>query len=517
MYTSYKFICALILTFIIQIGTAQSTFKNALSNFGGFFDVETTLDKGFIGCAYTNKTYVVKLDENGKLVWSMSLADLNGLQPIKITTSGDDEDIFMLGRMGREGTESFVVVKLTKDGSYIKSREISQTSSNQGHDLISDGEDGVIVTGGGCNGNNIVFRFDNDLELIWAKGYGFPINTSAISIIELQNGNFLIGCIVSTYTPAKHFGFLEIDKRGDLLSEKVYSGHEKSIIKQVQELENGDIAVLATADLGVDSLGERAIVLRLSNDLKIKWSVAVNTDGLERLNDLVELGNGNLMCTGFSHYGKGGDGLIATFFPDGTPDYFRNIPGELAENRTHEEINSIIPGCEDKYAVFGVLDGIGLGFVNDAGEGFCDSELIPDGIFNVALLNLEPVSGQFSVREIEFFYSEYKVTVSEDMLEETLFCDYTDTEVQKCQITTNENKIIDKEVSMRPNPVTTTLYLELPDPGDITMSISDSQGRQVMHKRKIQSSIEVSALSEGIYFVSLWYDNQVIIKRFIKT
>lgn len=85
------------------------------------------------------------------------------------------------------------------------------------------------------------------------------------------------------------------------------------------------------------------------------------------------------------------------------------------------------------------------------------------------------------------------------------------------QSLSNENFMTNEDIIIYPNPVKETLnfkYLDNPD--KFNVSIYDITGRLVKEYHKVNNSIDVSQLKNGVYIVSISYDKNKIIKKFIK-
>ena len=75
------------------------------------------------------------------------------------------------------------------------------------------------------------------------------------------------------------------------------------------------------------------------------------------------------------------------------------------------------------------------------------------------------------------------------------------------------------EVSIYPNPTRSELIVEIPFDGTVLYSITDVQGRHILTDVKISGgriNINLSGTKPGVYFLSLEFGDQQIIKRIIK-
>ncbi len=85
------------------------------------------------------------------------------------------------------------------------------------------------------------------------------------------------------------------------------------------------------------------------------------------------------------------------------------------------------------------------------------------------------------------------------------------------QSLSNENFMYHNDITIYPNPVKETLYFKsLVNPNIFNVSIYDITGRLVNEYHKVNTSIDVSQLKNGVYILIINYDKNKIIKKFIK-
>jgi thermitase len=85
------------------------------------------------------------------------------------------------------------------------------------------------------------------------------------------------------------------------------------------------------------------------------------------------------------------------------------------------------------------------------------------------------------------------------------------------QSLSNENFMYHNDITIYPNPVKETLYFKsLVNPNIFNVSIYDITGRLVNEYYKVNTSIDVSQLKNGVYILIINYDKNRIIKKFIK-
>ncbi len=495
---------------------AQSTFKNTFSTSGGFRHAALTADDGFVACAAGSTDVIIKIDQDGQIVWSTTLNTEFQHLPSKIVATGENDDVFIMGMVVIDGTGSIMLTKLDRDGNLIKSKQFFHSATNFAWDMIADGRGGIMIVGGGCNGSNFVIRSDNDLNIEWQKGYGILATATATAITLLDNGNFVVGGYAYDGTDSRPYCIYTINPQGDLLWSKVITGFGETRVIRILELENGDLAVLSVSKPLPLPTADDIILMRLSNEAALIWSRRLSTGGWEGFEDMVELADGSIMLVGNNSFGIGGDALIGNVTAEGELAYLLNIPGEANNNLTSENITTILPVCENKFAVFGYLDGMGMAFINDKGEGFCESELIPEDIFEFSLPQQEPTEDGLLENSLNFAVNDITVDANYDLLSQTIYCDYLDPEANECMTSSANDLYTSTNIELKPNPANHSIQIHtgslIPD----YTQILNSHGKFVMELTALDVPIDISCLSAGIYFVKCTYQNQIITQRFIK-
>jgi subtilisin family serine protease len=85
------------------------------------------------------------------------------------------------------------------------------------------------------------------------------------------------------------------------------------------------------------------------------------------------------------------------------------------------------------------------------------------------------------------------------------------------QSLSNEDVIYDVDIKIYPNPVNETLnFKSSVNPSNFNISIHDITGRLVKDYYEVNDFIDVSQLKNGVYILSINYDKNKIIKKFIK-
>lgn len=207
---------------IIKLDAAGSLiWQKALggSNFDSATDIQQTDDEGYIVCgiSFSNNgdvngnhgdrdMWVVKLDQNGNLLWDKSLggtsAEFNGdvassiLQTLDggylvagLTTS-DNYDVSI-----NYGTDDMWVVKLDGSGNIQWEKSLGGPSFDQAKSAIQTADGGYVVAGFTSTfgvGDVWVVKLDQNGNTLWDKRMGGSENDGAYDIFQVSDGGFIV-------------------------------------------------------------------------------------------------------------------------------------------------------------------------------------------------------------------------------------------------------------------------------------------------------------------------------------
>jgi hypothetical protein len=179
---------------------------------GGYSNSPSSKDKSTASMGVGNDFWILKLDAAGKIEWQKSL--------------------------GGAGEDQLKVLYESKDGNYIaagSSNSVTRTSKS-GTDLW-------------------VVKMDIDGFLIWEKAYDIAENDILTSLIEVEDGSFLIGaCSPSSYTQSNEkegindYVALKVAVDGTELWRKVYGSNGEDVLKKLIETRDGGYLLVGTSN-----------------------------------------------------------------------------------------------------------------------------------------------------------------------------------------------------------------------------------------------------------------------------
>lgn len=141
----------------------------------------------------------------------------------------------------------------------------------------------------------------------------------------------------------------------------------------------------------------------------------------------------------------------------------------------------------------------------------------PDSITTIVLPEI-PSNCDFGGKD---FKTLYITTHTSDFKYANLYSidlNYPGYAVSRKDLSTAINSIPEKHlIEIYPNPVQNLLHIDFPGKTGM-LEIYDTTGKSVFQKeiRENNTSVDVSGLFNGIYFLKVWSENQLFTKKFVK-
>jgi len=201
------------------------------------YSIIQTTDSGYAvaGCTKfkRNKGYdfwIIKLDEQGNKVWDRiydrSVSD--EAYSIIQTTDGDyvvaGYTIAAYTRSKGAGDRDFWVIKLDEQGKIVWDRTYSGSGWDEAHAIIQTTDGGYAIAGytrskGAGDRDFWVIKLDEQGNKIWDKTYGGSGDDKAHSLIQTTDGGYAIaGYTESKGAGESDFWVIKLDEQGNLIS-----------------------------------------------------------------------------------------------------------------------------------------------------------------------------------------------------------------------------------------------------------------------------------------------------------
>ena len=261
--------------------------------FGGSADdwansIIQTTDGGYAVAGYTGSKgaggfdfWVIKLDEQGKMIWDRTYGGSNhDFATSLIQTTDCGYVIAGITESKGAGKKDFWVIKLDEQGKMIWDRTYGGSAEDLTSSLIQTTDGGYAVAGytgsKGAGGFDFwVIKLDEQGKMIWDRTYGENSTDWAYSLIQTTDG----GYAVAGWTESKDAGkndalIIKLDHQGNKIWDKVYGGEEDDYA----------ISLIQTSDSGYAVAGSTESKGAGKADI---WVIKLNSKSIEALEEKI--------------------------------------------------------------------------------------------------------------------------------------------------------------------------------------------------------------------------------------
>lgn len=242
----------------------------------------------------------------------------------------EDGNILISGQsrstlLNNKGQLDFWVIKTDMDGNTVWERTYGGSDEDFTVKMLQSSDGNYLLLG---HSTSIDFdipdnfgdldislmKLTKDGDILWQESFGGRFDDMASDMIELENGNVLIGG--STFSDNIHIShnngnsdgwIFEVDQAGDIVWERTYGDSGNDYIRSLKE-ENGVVKVLgsslsASIQDKVNNGAEDIWFFKLASDRSIASQSLIGGDSFENASSFVLLSSDELLITGRSNSG----------------------------------------------------------------------------------------------------------------------------------------------------------------------------------------------------------------------
>lgn len=271
--------------------------------------------------------YLIKLDKQGKIIWSKSLGGSSGENPMDAIESADG-NYFIVGYSNsndgdipfNRGSLDALVVKMNKNGIIKWIKTFGGSKTDKATSVFATQDGGVIIAGytESSNGNIPnnkgkndfwVIKLNNNGNIDWSKTFGGSQNDYAQSVLQLPDGNYIVagssGSNDGDFCNSSDNGLwvLKLTSTGDAIWIKSFS--ESGAASIIQTVDGGFAMISSSKSNDLDiPIGNQAYpnyrLLKIDSAGSLQWAKSYGGSHLDVCTDVVQLNNYGLLITGFA-------------------------------------------------------------------------------------------------------------------------------------------------------------------------------------------------------------------------
>ncbi|MCL4265261.1 MAG: hypothetical protein KJ069_18740 [Anaerolineae bacterium] len=252
-------------------------FAYDLNDSDTFVSLEATSDGGFIAAGESHAfgeekdAWVVKLNVDGTIAWEKIFAGV-GSQFFNSVQEAPDGAFFLTGGHHSENTQTVAlwVVKLDEQGNVIWQKSYGEFANNGVIQVTDDG--GLLLTSATFGPDSRVLKLNSNGEIIWQQELSGAGSDYVIAIYETaDNGYILGGHTSSLFGP----GFtdalvMKLNQDGSLAWQRTYGSAGVDLISAMQMTDTGGVILVGIIDSIGSTQGE-LWVIKLNNMGVLEW------------------------------------------------------------------------------------------------------------------------------------------------------------------------------------------------------------------------------------------------------
>lgn len=249
--------------------------------------------------------FVIRLDKKGEVAWAKNFGGMD-MDGGRCAIEDSDGNYVLVGwtRSFGAGNSDFYIIKLSPNGEMIWSKTWGGKNFDEANSIIEDENGNYLIAGYtlsfGSGGKDVALvKLDKNGNLIWYKTYGGTKDDSASSIIKTSDGNYLLVGSTFSYGSKGDVYVVKVNPNGDVIWEKCFGGEEADEGNAVVEVSDKGF-VIAGSTRSYGSMGLSVYILKLSSLGDLMWYKVYDGEGDDEARAILELDDGGLLVGGYT-------------------------------------------------------------------------------------------------------------------------------------------------------------------------------------------------------------------------
>jgi len=312
---------------------------------GGSISVGWTQSEGVGG----TDIVVVKLDNNGKLIWQRTYGGKGNDRPEDLKVLADGSGMIISGdttSQGHGGADIWIF-KINHKGDMLWQNIYGGAYDDIPGDIQALANGNFLIaayTQSKGEGSEDIWLFESNVqgEIIWEKTFGGPMSDIPDDLKVLEEGSLLMtGWEDSKGSGGYDAWIIKLDQEGHKIWGHHYGGAGDDLIETMQVVSDGILLAGRTDSKGSGG-GTDAWLMKINKEGELLWEKTYGWDKYDDFRDIEELDNGRFVISGITHsIGQGSSDIwLLNVDAEGEIGWIRTFGGSNREDFKDFEISS---------------------------------------------------------------------------------------------------------------------------------------------------------------------------------
>jgi hypothetical protein len=283
------------------------------SKFDGAYSIIQTQDEGFAVAGWTSSKgngwidcWIIKLDKNGNKIWDKTFGGRywDEARSIIQTKDGGFAIAGFTSSKGNGKNDAWVI-KLDKNGNKIWDKTFGGKNYDRAYSIIQMIDGGFASAGYTYSKKNKSFdawviKLDEDGKKIWDKTFGGNSSDAAYSIIQTNNGSFVVaGETRSKGNGYNDFWIIKLDKNGNKVWDRTFGGSSSDVAHSIIQTKDGGFATAGYT--GSKGNGKKDIwVIKLDKNGNKVWDRTFGGSSSDEAYSIIQTKDGGFAIAGYT-------------------------------------------------------------------------------------------------------------------------------------------------------------------------------------------------------------------------
>ncbi|MGB5506013.1 MAG: hypothetical protein WBM70_04910 [Sulfurovum sp.] len=200
--------------------------------------------------------YIAKLNKNGKMISSFIVGG-NKEDSAQALTRTKDGNMVLVGyreKTGRAGNTDFFVLKMDQNGKKIWSQTYGGDQADRLNGVVATEDGGIVATGSTYSYNSensdmSIMKLSSDGQMLWHKIYGFKYYEYGNAVATTPDGGVMIAGGTNTLGKGDHSAYMiALDNSGKAVWSHVYGSRGKDSTNAITRLSDGSMVAVGGSD-----------------------------------------------------------------------------------------------------------------------------------------------------------------------------------------------------------------------------------------------------------------------------